>query len=143
MYIRSPALATNWQMYANPFSPPAWAATALFFVPAVALAVWATFGSAAGSPAVVAVGMLCQQGIEPQPPGRLSSRLALLTGSVAGLVIFASYAGSLTSFLAVFKLRMPFDSFRDMYHKTDYRIGSLTGSAYDDVFKVFFALLMP
>ena len=62
--------------------------------------------------------------------------MAFFSSFAFGLIVYASYSASLTSFLAVFKLKMPFVGLRDMYENTAYRLGSLPGTAYDDLFKV-------
>ena len=49
---------------------------------------------------------------------------------ISAVVIFEMYAASYTAFLAVVKLAVPFESLLTMYKNTDYKIGSIVGTAY-------------
>ena len=69
-------------------------------------------------------------------PKRFSTRIAFLTVFLASLVTFSAYSASLTSFLAVVKVSIPFEDLKSMYESTNYRVGSLGGTAFDDLFKV-------
>ncbi len=69
-------------------------------------------------------------------PRQSSLRCTLVTVFFTSSLIFAAYSAAFTSFLAVFRVKLPFDSFRTLYSQTDYKVGSLRGTAYDDVFRV-------
>ena len=56
---------------------------------------------------------------EPKSPSR---RTAFITIFLASVVVFAMYSAALTSFLAVFKLQMPFTNIQGLYLNSDYRI---------------------
>ena len=77
---------------------------------------------------------LFQQGIEYEPK-RLSTRVAAITIFFSTLVVFAAYSASLTSFLAIFKVSLPFTDLESMYHGTNYKIGSIRNTAFDNMFK--------
>ncbi len=47
-------------------------------------------------------------------PKRLSTKIVFLSIFTASIVIFAAYSASLTSFLAVYKVNMPFDTIQSM-----------------------------
>ena len=56
---------------------------------------------------------------EPRSP---AIRLAYLTVLLASVILYAMYCAGLTSFLAVFKLQMPFTNIDELYLNTDYRM---------------------
>ncbi len=66
----------------------------------------------------------------------LSSRIAFLTIFGSALVIYASYGASLTSFLAISKVSLPFDSLSNLYYKTSFKMGSIPGTMFEDIFMV-------
>ena len=49
-------------------------------------------------------------------------RIALLTVLFASLLLFSMYSAALTSFLAVFKLQMPFDDLNSLYVTSSYKV---------------------
>ena len=77
---------------------------------------------------------LFQQGIEYEPK-RFSTRIATVTFFFTSLVVFVAYSASLTSFLAIFKVTLPFTDLETMYHGTNYKIGSIRNTAFDNIFK--------
>ncbi len=66
----------------------------------------------------------------------VSSRITFITVFMASIVLFASYGGTLTSFLTVTKLTLPFTSLRELYYSTNYALHAKTGGALEDTFKV-------
>ena len=78
---------------------------------------------------------LFQQGIEFEPK-RFSTRISVITILFATLVVFAAYSASLTSFLSVFKVSLPFKGIESMYHETNYKIGSVRNTAFDNMFRL-------
>lgn len=57
-----------------------------------------------------------------EEPRSTSARTAYLSIFLASVVLFAMYNAALTSFLAVFKLQMPFTNINELYLDTDYRV---------------------
>ncbi len=84
---------------------------------------------------VIAVGGLCAQGT-PHEPKRVGSRIVFVILFLFGVVIVASYSASLTSFLAVQKIKMPFTDLESMYYETDYKIAFIRSSAAESFWKV-------
>ena len=69
-------------------------------------------------------------------PHRGATRVAMFSILLAMVVLFASYSASMTSVLSVFKLTMPFTDLPSMYRDTDYKIGSVKNTAFDNLFNV-------
>ena len=63
---------------------------------------------------------------QPKSP---STKVAFLTIFFASVVLFGMYNASLTSFLAVTKLQIPFTDLYDLYKNTDYRVAIVDESA--------------
>ena len=149
MYIRIPSQSAGWPTFVYPFSTKLWIATVMimfsgsliisityyvhrrcFYVDleyphsfGINMALFLSFSS------------LFQKGIECEPK-TFSTRIATITIFFATLVVFAAYSASLTSFLAVFKVRLPFTDLESMYYRTDYKIGSIHNTAFDNLFKL-------
>lgn len=70
-------------------------------------------------------------------PRRLSTQIIFASLFASSLIIYAAYGASLTSFLAVFKFDMPFNTIRDLYHETPFTVGSVAGTSFNEIFEVF------
>ena len=64
-----------------------------------------------------------------EEPKSSSTKVAFLTIFSASVVLFGMYSASLTSFLAVMKLTMPFSDLYDLFKNTDYRLAIMDESA--------------
>jgi len=51
-------------------------------------------------------------------------------------VVYTAYSASLTSALAVVDIKYPFTDLKTFYDDTDYKIGSVTNTAMDELFRV-------
>ena len=69
-------------------------------------------------------------------PESTATRIAFLTTFVGGLLLYASYSASLTSFLAIVQVAYPFVDLSSLYYQSDYKIGSVGGTAMDTYFEV-------
>ena len=54
----------------------------------------------------------------------------------AMIVLFAEYSTAMTSILSVVITSMPFEDIVGMYRDTDYKVGSVKGTAFDTFFDV-------
>ena len=52
---------------------------------------------------------------------------------ISSVVFFENYAASFTALLSVVKLAAPFADLKDLYENTDYKIGSVPGTAYKSI----------
>ena len=77
-----------------------------------------------------------------EDPENTATRIAFLTTFVGGLLLYASYSASLTSFLAIVQVAYPFVDLSSLYYQSDYKIGSVGGTAMDNYFKVFLKRLL-
>lgn len=73
---------------------------------------------------------LFQQGID-YTDTRISSRIAFTSIIIAIVVFFATYSASLTSFLAVYKLNMPFEGIEDLLTNTQFKVTTIGGNSID------------
>ena len=71
-----------------------------------------------------------------EDPENTATRIAFLTTFVGGLLLYASYSASLTSFLAIVQVAYPFVDLSSLYYQSDYKIGSIGGTAMDNYFSV-------
>ena len=148
MYIPIPSQAAGLSTFVNPFSNQLWLATILMIlISSVIISITYyvhifvsyedvdypnNFGI--NMSLFLSFASLCQQGIEFEAK-RFSTRVATITILFATLVVFAAYSASLTSFLAIFKVEMPFSDLETMYYETNYKIGSIRNTAFDNLFK--------
>ena len=149
MYIRIPSQSAGWGTFVNPFSTNLWIATTMMmFAGSIIISITYyihrkfsyvdleypnSFGI--NMALFLSFSSLFQQGIEYEPK-RFSTRIATITIFFATLVVFAAYSASLTSFLAVFKVSLPFTDLESMYYGTNYKIGSIRNTAFDNLFKM-------
>ena len=66
-------------------------------------------------------------------PKSTSAKIIFLLCFLLGLLVVSSFNATLTSYLAVFKLSLPFTSLEGILD-TDYSIGGLSGATYDGFF---------
>ena len=148
MYIPIPSQAAGLSTFVNPFTNQLWLVTTLMIlVSSVIISITYyihiyvsyedidypnNFGI--NMALFLSFASLCQQGIEYEAK-RFSTRIATMTIFFATLVVFAAYSASLTSFLAIFKVEMPFSDLETMYYGTNYKIGSIRNTAFDNLFK--------
>ena len=71
-----------------------------------------------------------------EDPENTATRIAFLTTFVGGLLLYASYSASLTSFLAIVQVAYPFVDLSSLYYQSDYKIGCIGGTAMDNYFAV-------
>jgi len=69
-------------------------------------------------------------------PTRMSTRAIFLSIFFCSLLIFESYYAALTALLAVVNADMPFANVADLISQTNFEIGSVSASAFEEVFKV-------
>lgn len=67
---------------------------------------------------------------------RGSTRIAMLSILFAMMVLFAVYSAAMTSLLAVVIVQVPFEGLVGMYRDTDYKLGSVKNTAFDNFFDV-------
>lgn len=65
----------------------------------------------------------------------MSTRIVFLSVFVASLVVLTMYSASLTSFMAVKKLKMPFEDIRELYTKSSFEVTTLHESSIVDFLK--------
>ena len=68
-------------------------------------------------------------------PQAAHTRIALLTIFSTSLVLFTMYSASLTSFLAVKHLSMPFEDLAGLYSHPNFKLGAPHGVAYVEALK--------
>ena len=56
---------------------------------------------------------------------------------LVALVIVTAYSASLTSFLAVTRLNMPFNSLEELYYQSEYKVASIPGTAFQEILEVW------
>ena len=153
MYIRIPSQDAGWSTFVNPFSFKLWIATiTMIFVGSIIISVTYYTHKHKSRTDVeypnsfridtalfLSFVALFQQGIEFEPK-RFSTRISIITILFATLVVFAAYSASLTSFLSVFKVSLPFKGIESMYYETNYKIGSVQNTAFDNMFRLGNAL---
>ena len=134
MYIRIQSQSAGWSTFLNPFSNNLWIATVMMmFAGSVIISITYyvhrrcsyvdieypnNFGINVAL--FLSFSSLFQKGTDFEPK-RFSTRIATITIFFATLVVFASYSASLTSFLAVFKISLPFTDLESLYYRTNYR----------------------
>ena len=69
-------------------------------------------------------------------PQWTSTKIIFIVIFFTGLVVYTAYSASLTSALAVVEIKYPFTDLKTFYHDTDYKIGSVTNTAMDELFRV-------
>ena len=67
---------------------------------------------------------------------RGSTRVAIYSLLFPMVILFSAYSAEMTSILSVFRLTMPFQDLVGMYRDTDYKIGSVENTAWDNFFNV-------
>ena len=149
MYIPIPSQDAGWSTFVNPFSFKLWIATVLMmFLGSIIISVtYYTHKHASridveypnsfniNTALFLSFAALFQQGMEFEPK-RFSTRISIITILFATLVVFAAYSASLTSFLAVFKVSLPFEGIESMYYETNYKMGSIRNTAFDNMFRL-------
>ena len=55
--------------------------------------------------------------------------------------LFAAYSAQMTAVLSVFNVVMPFENVQGMYRDTDFKVGSVKNTAFDNLFNVSFVFL--
>jgi hypothetical protein len=72
----------------------------------------------------------------PFEPKKNSSKIAFYVVFMFGLFLYAGYSACLTSFLAVKKITLPFQDVESLLYESDFNITTVSGSAYEDMFRV-------
>ena len=70
-------------------------------------------------------------------PQWTSTKIIFIVIFFTGLVVYTAYSASLTSALAVIKIKYPFKDLRTFYDQTNYKIGSVRNTAMDELFQVY------
>ena len=55
--------------------------------------------------------------------------------------LFAAYSAQMTAVLSVFNVVMPFENVQGMYRDTDFKVGSVKNTAFDNLFNVSLCFL--
>ena len=69
-------------------------------------------------------------------PQWTSTKIIFIVIFGTGLVVYTAYSASLTSALAVIKIKYPFKDLQTFYDQTNYKIGSVQNTAMDELFQV-------
>ena len=69
-------------------------------------------------------------------PQRGATRVALLSILAMMVIIFACYSAQMTAVLSVANVVMPFENVQGMYRDTNYKVGSVENTAFDNLFNV-------
>ena len=69
-------------------------------------------------------------------PQWTSTKIIFIVIFFTGLVVYTAYSASLTSALAVIKIKYPFKDLKSFYDQTNYKIGSVQNTAMDELFQV-------
>lgn len=70
-------------------------------------------------------------------PQWTSTKIIFIVIFFTGLVVYTAYSASLTSALAVIKIKYPFKDLKSFYDQTNYKIGSVQNTAMDELFQVY------
>ena len=70
-------------------------------------------------------------------PQWTSTKIIFIVIFFTGLVVYTAYSASLTSALAVIKIKYPFKDLKTFYEQTNYKIGSVQNTAMDELFQVY------
>uniref|UniRef100_T1JAD4 Ionotropic glutamate receptor C-terminal domain-containing protein n=1 Tax=Strigamia maritima TaxID=126957 RepID=T1JAD4_STRMM len=81
------------------------------------------------NPIFVAVQVLCQQGLEDTPKDG-SSRIIFIIMWLFSLLVFASYAATLTSYFTTAELKLPIKNLNDFLKQTEYKMAFISASAF-------------
>ena len=148
MYIESPSQGAGWATFINPLSNWTWVITFITICVSSCCISITYYVSKHYShfdiehphdfeltfSFFMSIASMFQQGTEREPK-RFSTRIATIAILFASLVVFAAYSASLTSFLAIFKVTLPFTDLPTMYHGTNFKIGSVKNTVFDTMFK--------
>ena len=55
--------------------------------------------------------------------------------------LFAAYSAQMTAVLSVFNVVMPFENVQGMYRDTEFKVGSVKNTAFDNLFNVSLGFL--
>ena len=69
-------------------------------------------------------------------PQRGATRVALLSILAMMVIVFACYSAQMTAVLSVANVVMPFENVQGMYRDTNYKVGSVENTAFDNLFNV-------
>ena len=68
-------------------------------------------------------------------PSTGSMRIAFLTMLITCFFISLMYEATLTSFVAVHKIAMPFEGYEQLYLQSDYKVATVSGSSYSHLLR--------
>ena len=73
-------------------------------------------------------------------PQRGATRVAMFWLLFAMTTLFAAYSAQMTAVLSVVQVVMPFENIQGMYRDTEFKVGSVKNTAFDNLFNVRFGL---
>ena len=148
MFIRTPSRDVGWSTFVKPLSHGTWIVTVTILL-ASSLMISITYyinkressydveypnSFGFNMSIFLTLSALFQQGSVCEPKTS-STRVVAITIFFTTSLIFIAYTAALTSFLAIYKVNMPFWDLKTLYDDTNYKIGSIRNTVYDDVFK--------
>ena len=71
----------------------------------------------------------------PYEPKSYSTRVVFYVVFSSGLILYTGYSACLTSFLTVKHIKFPFTDFQQFYEQTNFKLISVRGTYYEDIFK--------
>ena len=141
-YVKFPRREASWTTFIDPFHGYVWISL-LFLLLAVTLSFYASYYlgpekvinkhsfTFSHAPFVVWCSMIAQgTSLEPKST---STKIIFLLCFLLGLMVVSSFNATLTSYLAVFKLSLPFKTLGGIFD-TEYTIGGISGATYDGFF---------
>ena len=139
LYIPTPGLEHDWTTFLQPFSTDMWIAILITIL--LVSFLWKIMhlnpdNHVPFSELVLSIfSLLFQQGSAYEPQ-RVPHRIVLFVFALFGLIIYTAFAAELTSLFSVKKYDLPFENLDELLHKSDYKIGSLKSTSFDEIFQV-------
>ena len=142
LYVKFPSREASWTTFLDPFHIHVWVSLVfLLFILIVSFYASYYLGpekflnrnsfTFSQTPFVVWCSMIAQG--TSLDPKSTSAKIIFLLCFLLGLLVISSFNATLTSYLAVFKLSLPFLSLEGIL-ETEYSIGGLSGATYDGFF---------
>ena len=142
LFVKFPKRDASWTTFLDPFTPVVWSALFLLFVTlSFALSITYKFGQEHSinqdsftfwnAPLVVWSSFVAQG--SPVEPKTTSTKIVFLIAFLLGLINLSSFNATLTSYLAVFKVSLPFDNLEGIF-ASDFTIGGIRGAIIDSFF---------
>ena len=145
LYVEMQGHRESLMTYIEPFQHYTWAVgLALFATSAIILGVtmWGSnhekgkLLSNVATAFMIAMSSIVMQGT-PEDPRRTSSKVVFFSMFLTAVLMYSTYSACLTSFLAVTSRKLPFTDERSLVEQTDYKILTLSGSTFEELFQVY------